>query len=351
VSGAVGIERLNRTDAPAYAGFVAETEDALFWHTPEWLSFLEQATARSQPVTVLARENGRVVGAFVAFLKEGSFGVVLNALPYFGSHGDFLISTSANDPSSVALALAAAVVKLSADASVKAFNIVAHPLAPRVAQVTPKLGLTAWDRRIGQISTLSPAGSKDDALSAVLAACSQKTRNLVRKSLKQGFVVERSERDGDWIAMIDHHRRGMERIGGRAKSAAEFSAMRAIFAPDVHRRLYVARLRGEFAGALLCFYHRDWVEYFTPVAVEEFRGKQVLSALIAEALAEARVEGRRYWNWGGTWTDQSGVYHFKHGWGAVDHLYDYCGAVSGPMADSSPADLQASYPFFYVRPF
>jgi len=351
VSAAVTVDRSTKIDASSYGRLLTEAADPLIYHSPEWLRFLSISVDDGEPVLLLASQGGRPVGAFVAFLRRGPLGVALNALPYFGSHGDFVVSSKAADPGAVEQALVEAVATLRREAGAQAVNIVAHPRSPRIGASAAKLGLTAWDRRIGQISMLTAAGSRAEAIEAVLAACTQKTRNLVRKAVRQEFAVERSEHEADWTALGEHHRLGMERIGGRANSAAAFAALRACFVSGEQRRLYVARRDGRFAGGLLCFYYRDWVEYFTPVAVEDFRHEQVLSALIVEALIDARLEGRRFWNWGGTWTSQTGVYHFKHGWGAVDHVYDYYGAVSGPMADATPDDLRAGYPFFYIRPF
>ena len=351
MSAAVTVDRSTRIDAPGYARLIGEAADALIYHSPEWLRFLNISLADAEPVLLLASQGGQPVGAFVAFLRRGPLGVALNALPYYGSHGDFVISSRAVDHGAVESALAEGVAALRRAADVEAVNIVAHPRSPRIGASAARLGLSAWDRRIGQISTLSAAGSRGEAVEAVLAACTQKTRNLVRKAIRQEFAVERSEREADWAAFAEHHRLGMARIGGRAKGPAEFDALRACFAGPEQRRLYVARRDDQFAGALLCLYYRDCVEYFTPVAVEDYRHEQVLSALIAEALVDARLEGRRFWNWGGTWTGQTGVYRFKRGWGAIDHVYDYYGAVSGPMADAAPEELLAAYPFFYIRPF
>ena len=229
--------------------------------------------------------------------------------------------------------------------------MVAHPLSPQIDKVCAELDLTPWDRRIGQISSLSAWTSRSEAVEAILAACSQKTRNLVRKGLKQEFAIAPSDSDRDWADLATHHRIGMERIGGRPKSIDEFGALRATLIDGVQRRLYVARAGNTFAGALLCLHCKEWVEYFTPVAVEQFRSQQVLSALICEAMIDAAASGARFWNWGGTWHTQQGVYHFKAGWGAVDHEYVYYGRAADHVLDTPAEQLQANYPFFYARPF
>ncbi len=161
-----------------------------------------------------------------------------------------------------------------------------------------------------------------------------------------------SNLESDWSELAKHHSTSMSRIGGIAKSFNQFLALKDTLSPNNMCRLYVAYRGAEFAGALLNLYYEEWVEYFAPVSVERFRGEQVMSALIATAMSDAILEGRRYWNWGGTWLTQSGVYHFKKGWGAKDHLYAYCGAVfDKELEKRQSSELLAAFPLFFVRPF
>jgi hypothetical protein len=206
--------------------------------------------------------------------------------------------------------------------------------------------------RIGQISILSLAKNDADALNATLADCKQKTRNLVRKGIKGNFKIEVSTSDSDWHSLFLHHCVGMQRIDAKHKSEREIHALREQFEACGACRLYVARRDGEFAAGLLNLYYKDWVEYFIPVSSERFRGDQVLSAIIARAVQDARRQGCKYWNWGGTWPGQKGVYRFKNGWGAHDYRYHYYGAVRDERLNKvDPGTLLADFPHFYVRPF
>ncbi len=322
------------------------------FHTPEYLAVLADILPKSEQVIIAAYNGSQIIGTLPVFIHSTDHGVVLNSLPYFGSHGDILLANDASGRQSVLSALANGLVEICREYSVGSVNIVSHPLSPWIASLADQIGLKAWDFRIGQISRLPVAANQEEALEGVLATCRQKTRNLVRKGLRQGFVVETSTADEDWRQLILQHRLGMEKIGGTPKSEREFSAIRGNLEARGSCRLYVARLEGEFAGALLNLYHRNWVEYFTPVIVGSFRNRQVLSALIATAMCDAAIEGRSHWNWGGTWSTQAGVHRFKQGWGAIDHIYEYFGAVwDSQLNEMEPRKLLEHFPFFYVRPF
>ena len=106
---------------------------------------------------------------------------------------------------------------------------------------------------------------------------------------------------------------------------------------------------------MLLFYFKDTVEYFIPAIDIEWKKEQPLSALIHIAMYDAIKEKKIVkWNWGGTWTTQKGVYHFKSRWGAKDLPYFYYSKIffdEKKISFITPKELLKSYPFFYTIPF
>lgn len=347
----ITVARLTEADFVEYGQLLARSSDSMLYHQPEYLTTIRAIAQPCALHLIGVRRRGKLIASMALFEKTAGDIAVINSLPYFGSHGDIVIADQ-EDQQVISRAVAHFLNQDSTFQAASAINIVAHPIRSWIGTVAAELSLAAWDERIGQISTLPAEREPEAALAAILAGCHQKTRNLVRKGLRQGFTVTVSDSTEDWNEMIHHHRVGMERIGGRGKTTAEFEAIRANIPHGHMRQLFVARKDGEFAGALLNLYYRDWVEYFTPVAVEEFRADQVLSALIAHAMVSACGAGLRHWNWGGTWTSQAGVYHFKKGWGAIDHRYRYYGiARDARITATEPSELVQFFPYFYARPF
>lgn len=333
----------------AYAELVSRVQDVLVHASLEWARFTAAVCPAAQPVYFLAREASHPVAALPAFQLDGPYGPVINSLPYFGSHGDLVVAPGC-DRSSVTRALMGALGEYARDRDVLALNLVAHPFRIDECEFTALAGLRRVDDRIGQISLLPRPSGRGEIEEQLLAACSQKTRNLVRKGLRSGFTIVRSEDITDLTELHRHHVLGMARIGGRAKPVEDLRHLRDLFGPAFH--LWIAKWDGAFAGGLVTLVYRNWVEYFMPVAVEEHRNRQVLSALIFTAMLDYAGQGYRSWNWGGTWRTQEGVYRFKHGWGATDHTYGYYGfARRDALADVSRSELLAAYPSFYVLPF
>jgi hypothetical protein len=348
----IEVKLLEPDDGGAYDVFVASCSACLIYNTRTYLRFLSSVLKDCLPIVFVGRRDGNIVGSIACMLSSAEIGVVLNSLPYFGSHGDVLISDDELNPIEVVSKIIAALVSFCREQGVGAINIVAHPLRPQISHVASNYRLEKWAHRVGQISLLPKVTSRDDANASVLQACTQKTRNLVRKGLRGNFEICVSRNEDDWWRLAEFHRLGMERIGGTAKSLSQFLALRDVFEPERMSRLYVAKYGSEFAGGLLILRYRNWIEYFTPVAAETFRNEQVLSALIAVAMSDAMMEGASYWNWGGTWPSQAGVYHFKKGWGALDHPYSYYGTVRDERLDlAEPSVLLKAFPTFFVKPF
>ena len=94
------------------------------------------------------------------------------------------------------------------------------------------------------------------------------------------------------------------------------------------------------------------VEYYTPVIINEYRSLQPLSLLITQAMFDASNLGFNWWNWGGTWQTQQGVYKFKSRWNTLDFEYNYYVKVNNKdLYFISKESLLKEYEGFYVFPF
>ena len=71
-------------------------------------------------------------------------------------------------------------------------------------------------------------------------------------------------------------------------------------------------------------------------------------------MLDAIQKGYVWWNWGGTWTSQESLHHFKAGWGAVDMPYTYLVRSSSEgraKLASHRAELDQLFPYFYTYPY
>lgn len=325
--------------------------ESLIYQSRSFLSFLEKTTDSCAKM-IAAREGGEIVG-YIAWCekKDEHYGTVINSLPWYGSYGGCRIADSAHEEVCNALIDAYGEYVRGVQDLLSATTILS-PLHPdhleKYKAIFPDCVL---DNRICQISQLpNSCGRIDEAL---LSTMTQKTRNLVRKSLKQAFSVRESDNDADWEFLVNVHHENMAIIGGKPKPVEHFQYIRELL-PKNHYKLYIAMLDDVPVAALLNFYYGKTVEYITPVIRHEYRTLQPLSFLIYHGMLDAARTGHLFWNWGGTWRTQQSLYHFKAGWGAIDKSYTYVTYMKDESVTLLKNDTQrivAAYQWFYLFPF
>lgn len=333
------IETYTAADRDAYDAFLLSDPNTLVYQSSAYMELLEDLLG-AQNVTLLARDaGGQVQGVLPLMRKDGPLGGVLNSLPFYGSNGAIIARTA-----STAEALHGRFVQVAQRDDIAAWTVVENPLDPN--------GFALFDApieesRIGQLTPL-PAG--DDAPSALMAAFHGKTRNMVRKTQKLGIDVRTDPTAFEFLARV--HTENMAEIGGQAKSPRFFDLIPAHFTAGRDYQIYIASLDGVDIAAMLVLFWNKTVEYYTPVVVKEHRSSQPLSALIFQAMCDACEGGYGWWNWGGTWHSQAGVYQFKSRWGTRDIPYRYKIQINDPrLLDATPHQLLEGYPGFYTLPF
>ncbi|MGH8643133.1 MAG: GNAT family N-acetyltransferase [Gammaproteobacteria bacterium] len=346
----IRISRLDASSENEYRRLLAANPDALIYATPEYRDFLSAVLA-GEPVYLIARSGEEAVGALPCFrCCHDGVGVVLNSLPWYGSHGGCIVSE--RNAQGVREALLAAYLEMGTASDVISAVLILTPFEEdRRNLYQDTLRPSAIDHRVGQITSLpSPGAGLIERLDKTVT---QKTRNLIRKALKQGFRMEIRDDESTWRFLHQTHEENMAAIGGRAKPWAHFVALREKLPTD-WRSLFVAYLDDKPVAALLLLYYKITVEYFTPVIKHKYRPLQPLTFLIWHAMVDAAERGCRRWNWGGTWNSQVSLHHFKAGWGARDCPYTYFinadrDAVAWMRARRQM--LLAAFPCYYLYPF
>jgi Acetyltransferase (GNAT) domain len=341
------VSRLQEDLEECYRAFIDERPEATIYTSLEWRNFL-RAVVPGNPWYLIARENGAISGVLPLFAsRDVRGGRLINSLPWYGSHGACCVATEA-----ARLALLRELRALIGETRPLSTTVILTPVEQKWLETYRRaLDPRASDLRIGQVTTLPSDGPElERRLESVY---SQKTRNLVRKSLKQGFACQVRDDEEAWDFLHRTHDDNMRAVGRKAKPRAHFSALRSHL-PGRMRKLYIASREGVPVAALLLAFHKRTVEYLTPVVKVEQRPKQPLSFLIHLAMLDAIRAGFDSWNWGGTWINQESLHHFKKGWGATDHPYSYlvCADASGVDRLRTEREcLGELFPYFYAYPY
>ena len=350
------IETLQEKQSQEYEELLRSIDTSLLYASFKYRLFLERTLLHSEPVYLVARENGKLIGALPTFIYfNAKYGNILNSLPFYGSNGGILVSPRLKEPRTVQLALLDAFHELAKEKKTLVSTLITNPLENDTDFYETHFHFTLRDERIGQITPLPKEWqNQEDLCQKLMDGFHQKTRNSIRKAQKSDLVIYHSDSVECLQKLADLHRQNIDAIGGRAKPWAIFAAIHSTFTYDQDYRVYVAEKDGQIVAALLVFYFNKTVEYFTPAALETYRVYQPLSLLVYEAMQEAARRSCRFWNWGGTWLTQNGVYHFKSRWGTRDQRYFYYIREyhqPNPLRHLSPQQILEEYPNFYVLPF
>lgn len=342
------VRTLGPSDEPAYNHFLGASPNASLYSSLEYRSFL-QAVVPGSPEYLVAVAGDRIVGALPLFVHDPrGAGVVMNSLPWYGSHGGCVLM-SANDDF-VRRALLAEYCRRAVETDALSSTLILLPgEQPSLGTYREVVRPAVEDYRIGQVTELPAAG--DGIEDRLQARFERKTRNLVRKALRQAFECAVRDDEESWQFLHRVHTENLQAIGGKAKPWPHFVALRERLPRD-WRRLYVAADAGRPVAALLLARHRDTVEYLTPVVDAEYRSRQALSFVIYRAMLDAIHDGLRYWNWGGTWPSQQTLFHFKQGWGARESTYSYVvtSRDGGLRLSALKPRLGELFPYYYVYP-
>jgi hypothetical protein len=189
-----------------YEDFVANHPSSLLYYSLRFRDFLVDLLGCA-PRYAVAVEQRRVTGILPAMVTDGPFGQVLNSLPYYGSNGGVLATSS-----SALGALAEWYREEVSDAAVGASTVVANPLEPDTLPPTHDL----VDERLGNITFFpTETGTADDQ---VRKAIDGSARRNVRKAVEHGVAVE--VENGSLSELEALHRASMELAGGEPKARA-----------------------------------------------------------------------------------------------------------------------------------
>lgn len=344
--------RFTAGDANGYEGLLKRCPGNLVYSSLPFLEFLRRVTG-SEVDLLLALADGEIVGGLpYATLDVPAAGRVVNSLPWWGSHGSVTLERSRLDADDIRRVLLEAFVETAEASHALSSTIILLPEEQASTGVYETiLQPDVIDSRIGQITPLP------ETLAAIPADLesrfTQKTRNLVRKGMKQGFAEIVSDETWAWDFLHRVHDANIAALGGRAKPRHHFEMMRDAI-PAHMRRLSVAMDGDEPVAAMLTLYCNGTVEYITPAVVVTERSRQPLSFLIMHGMIDALHRGATSWNWGGTWVSQSSLHHFKAGFGAVDKSYTYLTRSSQAgraFFNRHKSELGTLFPFFFTYPY
>lgn len=343
------LQDISEKDEAAYRDMLDHCRGAMFTHSFRYLRFLERVLPKSKPRHIVYKNHGRIEGAFPAVTQERGGVLVVNSLPFFGSHGGLVLRP--DSPPEVKEYLSQGFKSIVDDVDHFSSTVIESPLE-HLDQSRHFPEFSFADSRVGQVTEIAEEVAGDYSREKLLALFEKRTRNSATRALRSGLLLGPDDSSEALDSLFSLHVENMESIGGTTKPQEFPSAVRDVFKLGTDYRVFSARSGSDLVAGLLVFYFKDWVEYFMPATHPDYRVDQPMSGLVLLAMEDAVQRGFRKWNWGGTWATQRGVYRFKRGFGAIDCPYRYFTQLSEASygQENNLMRLRRDFPFFYIAP-
>lgn len=329
-----------------YTHFVNKKKDSLMYYSLQYRRLLTELLGDESEYLVAVDSDNNVLGCLPIFYRNDSeTGTVANSLPFYGSHGGVLA-----DDCEVREKLLEEYIHVVRKRKCTASTIVSSPLVNYDSLYKDKIKPTFIDERI-ELMTYFPYNelSAGDALMGIYH---YKTRNAIRKAVKNGVEVQIDNSKDTMEFLYSVHKQNMSDIGGIPKEKKFFDLLASDYKAGSDYDIYVAYKDGVKISAMLIIYFNRTVEYYTPAIVNEYRNLQPLSLMIYLAMQDAMKNEMEKWNWGGTGLTQSSLYTFKSKWGTTETRYFYYTKIWDKSILELPEEIiKRKYSNYYVYPF
>lgn len=333
----------NRTSLEEYNDLLMRCRDAMLYQSSKYLKFINDLTD-SEIVYFSLRNESELLAVMPVFIKSSNYGKVINSLPFYGSNGSVIAKNDKSEYKEIILR--SFKDYLNNNREIIASTIINSPFESNSDIYQNILKPSYNDERIGQLTPLL------DNFEEVFNSFHYKTRNSIRKGEKSGLVISYEDGLNYFDFLFETHKENITSIGGLYKKKKVFDLIKSNFEYGKDYKIFVAKLNNEPVCALLNFYFNQTVEYYTPVIVKEYRDLQPLSAVIWSAMQDAVSNQFKWWNWGGTWFTQKGVYDFKKRWGTQDFNYKYfINTANDTLLTLSKKQILKEFEYFYTVPF
>lgn len=339
---------LNKELEKKYDDFLLKSENTLFYASSKYRKLLKEFLKTEDYYFVALDDKNQILGVLPSFIKRNKkFGNVLNSLPFYGSNGAII---EHNNNITVRQNLIYSFYSFAQKQNCISTNIITNPFEKDVSFYEKNTNYTFIDKRIGQLTELQI--DKNFIEEDLMKKFDSVRRRNIKKAQKHNIKVINDEKGEYTNFLIETHTQNIKSIGGIPKPKSYFDTIESVLEYNKDYKIFVGLMNNIPIASLLLVYFNKTVEYFIPAIKEEYRTFQPLSLIILEAMKDAVFSGYKWWNWGGTWLTQDGVYKFKKRWGTEDKLYYYfINIFDKKIFNFTRKQLLEEYPFFYVLPF
>ena len=281
--------------------FLEKSESATIYHTPEWKEVLEKSF-EYKPFYLFAKDEcGMVVGLFPLFnIRSRITKNRLCSVPFSHECGPI------GDEATVNLLISEG-INFYKDLNVNHLEIRDYVIFDGFQrQNTFSTYILELSSNIEEVWKKLDKGS---------------VRWAIKKSQKSGVSVNTTKNMEELKEFYELNCMTKKEIGVPCHPWEFFKNLFTLF--EEYISLYVARCGDEIIGGGVMVYFKDMVSYGYSAANPAYLKKHPYNAFIWKCIEEACVEGYKYYDFGRTSYDNTGLINFKKRWGTIEKKLYY----------------------------
>lgn len=319
-----------------YETIYRKAKDKTIYQNPSYIEMLVQ-TLQVTKAHIICKFHDTAL----PFLTQStSFGVVYNSLPFFGSCGGLIGAKE------LCKELETEIERILSDRDLASVNIVSNWNNP----FSFKQAFQDFEiiERINTRKDLENIRRKSQSL---MDTYHQKTRNIVKLSMRQDFKLVDLSKDLDNVIRLHFDESMLRERKPKPIEMWEYLFRNA--SCSLEYVVYGAVADGEIQGFILYLYDTatGQVEYFVPGSTEAGRSRNVNYFLIHSSMEDFLGNGFKTLHFGGSQRSQRHLLRFKERWGGESFPYFYYNKYSATVGDMSENVISYETPYFFVRPF
>jgi CelD/BcsL family acetyltransferase involved in cellulose biosynthesis len=312
------ITTLNPLDDSRWDPFVEAHPQGSIYHHSSWLKVIASTYRQATPLCFAKTEGDRLKAALPAFVVRSRLtGTRLVSLP-FTSYCNPLYEEQSD-----LTGLVNAVI-----GSLPVHQAAFYELRTREALPEGARSLKQHAYHMTHILNLEGGFGK------VRKGISSNIVTNKKRADKAGVKTRRAECEKDLQAFYRVHAVTRKKQGFPIQPFSFFRNMSDLMGPGDHVRFLLAEAEGRVIAGIVLFRFGKWVSYEIGASLPEYLEARPNHLLLWNAVEEACMEGREFFDFGKSPPDNPGLVEFKRRWGAVatECPYYYYPEISGVMA-------------------
>lgn len=357
------IRRLsNDHEIRQYDSLVSSSLATTITHTSQFVEFVSERL-NAQTTILGVYENDKLRGALPLAVSEHTYGNVINSLPYYGSWGGSVLDAdlAPTDRDRIRRRLFAGLDEFASAEDCILSTVIRTPLDPEPVKYEQIIDYEYRDERVGQITQLPVVGDSTHRDALLYDTFQKSSRTAVRKAEREGVEIHTADSPGAELNMVYNiYIENMLEKGYEQKYTDEGGSIKKkqTLADILHTfensRLRYATMDEKIIMGILELWTDDVIDYFMTAIDSEYRGSYATNLGVYTGMKWGLDNGMKYYNFGGTWNSQDGVYQFKRQFGAIGWEYYYYITAHDEIDHLIEQDsnaLSEAYPGFYVLPY